>query len=154
MDLVLDEEVDQGHEGAEEPPRQVFPVLDGLGVGRAEGDASDGPRDGEDEVRDHEDVVPVMVVGRGDVCPAAARQGADEARDGDGLGEGAAGPRGEQVPQSDEGESRPWRRGVSCQQQQQQQQRSAWQRVGRIRGRSARVPDVMAMKSMKMERSG
>lgn len=148
MDLVLDEEVDQGHEGAEETSCQVFPVLDRLGVGRAKSNASGGPRDGEHEVRDHEDVVPVVVVGRGDVRPAAARQGADEARDGDGLWEGAAGPRGEQVPQSDEGESWPWR-GVSC-----QQQWSAWQRVGRIRGRSARVPDVMAMKSMKMERSG
>ncbi len=106
---MLDEEVDQGHEGAEETGGQVLPVLDGLRVGRAESDAAGGPGDGEYEVRDHEDVVPVVVVGRCDVCPAAACQCPDEAGAGDELGEGASGARGEEIPEADEGESRTWR---------------------------------------------
>ena len=106
MHLVLDEEVDQGHEGAEETSCQVFAILDSLGVGGAEGNAARRPGNREYEVRNHEDVVPVMVVGRRDVRPSAACQRPDEARNGDGLGEGATGLRSEQVPQSDERESR------------------------------------------------
>jgi hypothetical protein len=90
--------------------------------------------------------VPVVVVGRRDVGPAAACQGADDAGDGDGFREGAAGFRGEQVPQANEGKSWPWRASSAMR---------SGQRAGREGSAAAGgVPDVMAMKSMKRERSG
>lgn len=98
VDLVLDEEVHQRHEGTEEAAGQVFPVLDGLGVCGAQGNAPGSPGNREDDVGDHQNVVPVVVVGRSDVRPPATRQGTDDAGNGDRFREGAAGFRGEQVP--------------------------------------------------------
>lgn len=108
MDLVLDEEVHERHDGAKEGTGDVFAVLDGGGVGRAERDAAKHPRDGGDEVGDHEDVVPVVVVGRRDIGPAAARDGAEDTKVADGLGEGVARLGRQQVPETDESEARTW----------------------------------------------
>lgn len=107
MNLVLDVKVDQGHESAEEAPGQVFPIFDGLGVRRAQGNATGCPRDGQDKVGNHQNVVPVVVISRRDICPPAACQGPDDAEERDRFGEGAAGFRGEQVPQSHERKSWP-----------------------------------------------
>jgi hypothetical protein len=38
MDFVLDKEVNQGHQRAEEGARQVFPVFDGRWIRRAKRD--------------------------------------------------------------------------------------------------------------------
>ena len=110
---MLQEKVHQRHEGPEEGGGQELPVPHGPRVWRAERDAPDGPRKGDDEVGDHEDVVPVVVVARGDVAPAAAGEGAEEAEGRDELGEGAAAFAGEDVPEADEGESGTWGAKVS-----------------------------------------
>lgn len=98
MNLVLDEEVDEGHERAKERARNDLPVLDGLGVRWAQGNAAQGPRKRCDDVGDHENVVPIMVVGRGDVCEAAASQGSENAHEEHEPRQPLAGFPGEEVP--------------------------------------------------------
>lgn len=111
MHLVLDEKVDERHQRSEEGPRQPLPVFDGLCVRWAERDAAERPGQGGDDVRDHEDVVPVVVVCRRDVCPPAARQGPQETHDGDELWKPRAGLSRQEVPQAHEREPRPRRDG-------------------------------------------
>jgi len=106
VDLVLNEEVDQWHQSAKEGARDVFPVFDGLGVGRAQRNTTGCPRNGEDDVGNHQNIVPVMVVGRSDVCPSSTGQGANNPGKRDGFREDTTGLRGEEIPQSDKGESR------------------------------------------------
>ena len=72
MDLVLDKKVNQRDQCAKEATGKVFPVLDRFRIRWAQGNAPGGPRNGKDEVRDHQYVMPVMVVGRGDVTPPSA----------------------------------------------------------------------------------
>lgn len=79
VDLVLDEEVDQRYEGSEEGTAQDLAVVDGLGVVGAQGDAAKCPWQSSNEIRDHEDVVPVMVIGRRDIGPASAGEGSEDA---------------------------------------------------------------------------
>ena len=50
MNLVLDEEVYQGHESAEEGAGNVLAVLDRLCVGRAQQDTASRPGKGEYDV--------------------------------------------------------------------------------------------------------
>lgn len=75
---MLDKKVNERHEGTEEGAGEVFAVLDGGRVGRAEGNTASGPGQRRDNVGNHEDVVPVVIVGRGDVRPAATGQCAEE----------------------------------------------------------------------------
>ena len=75
---MLDKEVDQGNQSAKEATSNPLPVLDRLCVRRAKRNTSGGPWDRKDDVRDHENIVPVMVVGRGDVSPAAASKSSDD----------------------------------------------------------------------------
>lgn len=86
MDLVLDEEVHQRYDCSEKTSCKDLAVFDGLYVRRAQNVAAIGPRNGSDQVRDHEDVVPVMVVGGSNVGPTTAGQGAKDANAGDKLG--------------------------------------------------------------------
>lgn len=106
MHLVLDKKVYHGHKGAKKGRGQVLSVLDRFRIRRAEGDAAKCPRDRNDQVRDHQDVVPVMVVGRGDVGPAATGQCAQQSHRTNKLWQRLAGLRSEQIPQTDQGKSR------------------------------------------------
>lgn len=73
MDLVLQEEVRQGSEKDEEAGPEELSVIDGLWVCfGAQCDAAYSPRHSSDQVRNHKDVVPVMVVCRSDVSPSSA----------------------------------------------------------------------------------
>lgn len=45
VDLVLYEEVDHGDDGSEEGGGNIFPVFDCFGIGRAQGEAAESPRD-------------------------------------------------------------------------------------------------------------
>lgn len=98
--LVLDEEVDQRNKCPKEGTSQVFPQRDGAWVGRAEGDAAGRPRQGCDNVGDHENVVPVVIVSRGDVGPSSASQGAKDAHEGNETGELVAGLPSKKIPQT------------------------------------------------------
>lgn len=74
VDLVSNEKEDQGNDGAVESARHPLSVLDRNWIWRAEGDAPKGPGNGRQEVRDHENVVPVMIVSRCNVGPASTGQ--------------------------------------------------------------------------------
>lgn len=106
MNLVLDEEVNQRHQSSEKQPSQNLPVLDGTLILRAESKAPNGPREREDQVRNHENVVPVVVVGAGDVDPATTQDRPEEAHERDELGSECAGPSSQDIPQ--EYEHEPW----------------------------------------------
>ena len=95
---MLYEEIHQRHERPEEGAREDLPVFDSFSVRWAQREAAQRPRQRRDEIRDHEDVVPVVVVRRGDICPAAAGERAEDARVRDKLGELLSRARGEEVP--------------------------------------------------------
>lgn len=106
VDLVLDEEVDQRYKGSEEGTTEDLTVIDGLGVVGAQSDTAEGPGQSSNEVGDHENVVPVMVVGRRDVGPASAGKGSEDADTQNELGQGLVGSCCQEVPQGDEQETR------------------------------------------------
>ena len=115
MDLVLNEEVHHGHNGAKEAASNVFPVSDCRRVGRAQCQATKHPGNSRDQVRDHKDVVPVMVVGRSDVGPATACQGSEDAPERNEAGKSTGRRSGEEIPQPNEGEPGPYlRQSAQC----------------------------------------
>lgn len=69
--FVLYEEVNKGDQRCEERSRKDLSIPDGGRILRAEGEAAQGPRKCRDEIRDHEDIVPIMVIGGCYVCPAS-----------------------------------------------------------------------------------
>lgn len=104
---MLDKEVDQWHERAEEARSQVFPIFNRGRVRRAERDAARRPGQGSNNVRDHQNIVPVVIVGRGDVSPSAAGQRPQQAHEGHEAGELGPGLPRQEVEETDEGESGP-----------------------------------------------
>lgn len=87
--LVLKEEVGQRYQCAEETITSYLPILDRLWIGRAKHDAANCPRYCSNEVRNHKDVVHVVVIGRCDVGPSSACEGAEDAHARDELGQRA-----------------------------------------------------------------
>ena len=78
MDLVLNEEIYQGDKCSKEARCQDFSVLNSSRVLRAEGQTTQSPWKGSYEIRDHENVVPVVVVGRSDIRPTATGDGSEK----------------------------------------------------------------------------
>jgi hypothetical protein len=74
VNLVLDEEVHKRDECRKESSAQVFSQLDGSRVWRAQCKASQCPGQGRDQVADHEDVVPVVIIRARNICPSSASQ--------------------------------------------------------------------------------
>ena len=105
MHFMLDEEVDQWNEGAKESAGQVLSVLDGLRVGRRQGNAANSPGQSGNEITNHKDVVPIMVIGARDVCPSSTRQCPEDAHSGNEFGQGIPGTVREAVPQKHQGKS-------------------------------------------------
>lgn len=105
MDLVLDEVVDQWDQSSEEETSHDFAVLNGLTVVGAQCKATKGPRQSRNKVGDHENVMPVMVVGRGDIGPSTTSQGAEDTNTGDDLRKSRVWSCGKNIPQKDEEES-------------------------------------------------
>jgi len=72
MDLVLKEKVGKWSKIAKERGSQDPPVLEGRRIGRTQRETSQSPWHRRNEIADHEYIVPVMVVGRGNICPSSA----------------------------------------------------------------------------------
>ena len=98
MHFVLDVKVNEGNESAEEGTGQIFSQLDGSRVGRAKHKATHGPRNGSDYIGNHEDIMPVVIVRRCNVCPASAGQGPQDAEEGESLGKAAARSGSQNIP--------------------------------------------------------
>lgn len=74
MHLVLNKEVDERHQRREEGTCKELSVFECGRIAWAQSKAAQGPWQGRYEVRDHENVVPVVIVGRGHVRPSATSQ--------------------------------------------------------------------------------
>ena len=85
MDLVLNEIVNQWNQSSKEQTSQDFAILDGTAVVRAECKATQGPRQGGHQVRDHEDVMPVVIIGRCNIGPTTTCQCPEDAHAGNQL---------------------------------------------------------------------
>lgn len=106
MDLVLDKKVDQRNDSTVEGTGHVFAILDCHMIGWAQGNAPKGPRNGGQQVGNHEEVVPVVIIRRSNVGPATASEGAKDAPKCDKAGKPVTGLARQEVPESHEGESR------------------------------------------------
>jgi hypothetical protein len=137
MDLVLNKEIDQRYQRAKKPAGHDLPILDCRGIVGTECKAAQSPGHRRNHVGDHEDVMPTVVIGGCYVCPATTRQGSKDSHPEYELGQGAIGSRSQNIPKGDEGKSRAYRR-------------ISW--AGRMG--ALQLPEVMAMKSMKTDRSG
>lgn len=138
VDLVLDEKVDQWHKGSKEGACEELPIAESSRVAWAQSQTSKCPRKSRYEVGNHEDVVPIVVVGRGDIGPATACQCAEYANTSDEFRQRRIWFSGEDVPQADQCNAR------TCRLLSYNPENPP----------SRVVPDVRAMKSMKTDRSG
>lgn len=102
MHLVLNKEIDQWHYGPKESTRQVLPQLYCLRVGWAHYETADCPRQGCYQVADHEDVVPIVVVGARDIGPTTAGQSPEHAHTSNPLGTALALPVDQAVEKEDQ----------------------------------------------------
>lgn len=98
VDLMLNEEVDQRHQSTEECPSEDFSIFDSSWITWAECKTAQGPRKRSYQVRNHEDVVPTMIIRRGDIGPAAAAQCTEQANSCKDLGQIGIGPGRKNVP--------------------------------------------------------
>lgn len=87
-------EVNHRNNGSEEGGSDVFSVFNRLGIGRTQDEAAGGPGDCSHQIRDHKDIVPVMIVSRRDIGPASARECTKQSHGGHKFGKGLAGTRG------------------------------------------------------------
>lgn len=62
MNLVLNEEIYQGDQSTEEARCQSLPILHSLWIIGAKGQAAQGPRNRSHKIRDHEDIMPAMII--------------------------------------------------------------------------------------------
>ena len=85
MNLVLNEVVNQWHQSSKEEASHDLAIFDSPAVVRAQGEAAQGPWQGGNKIGYHENVMPVMVIGRGNVGPSAAGQGSEDAHTSDDL---------------------------------------------------------------------
>lgn len=106
MNLVLNKEVYHRGDSAEECSSDILSIFDCFRVWRTQCDTTSGPWNGSYEVGNHEDIVPVMIVGRSDVRPTPTCKSPEDTHTSDELGESLSGLCRQKIPESDEGESR------------------------------------------------
>lgn len=105
MHFVLNEEVEHRNQSRKESRTQPFPILDSIRIRRAQQNATNGPGNCRDQIADHEDIVPVMVIRARNVCPSTTRQRPQDSDTCDKLGQTAALSVRDAVPQEDEHEA-------------------------------------------------
>ena len=98
MDFVLDKVVYQRHECAEEQTGECLSIIYGLGVDRRGGETPERPRQSEYEVRDHENIVPIMIIGGCDVDPTSTEEGSCDTDERNELGQSGTGSRSQEIP--------------------------------------------------------
>jgi len=104
--FVLNEEIYQWHKSSKETAGKSLAVLECSGVLRAQSNATHCPWQCCNEVRDHEDIMPVVIIGGGYVCPSSAGQSPKDAYASDELGKGRVRSTGQGIPKTDQCESR------------------------------------------------
>lgn len=106
VNLVLNEKVYQRNKGSEKGAGQVFPQLDRLRVWRAESQTSKCPWQCRNQIADHKDIMPVMVIRARNVCPASTSQCSKDAHSCNELGQAAVRSVGQTVEEENKQESR------------------------------------------------
>ena len=79
MDLVLNEEVDQRHQHSEERPSKDLSIFDSDRILRTQHQTANSPRESCNQVRNHKDIMPVMVICRSYVCPSTTCERSEDA---------------------------------------------------------------------------
>lgn len=105
MNLVLYEKVNQRNESSKESASEVFPVLYRRRIGRTEHEASHGPRQCRNQIADHEDIMPIMVICACHICPSTTSQRPENPNTEDEGRKTTAGPFRQTVVEEDEGEA-------------------------------------------------
>ena len=103
---MLDEVVNQRHQGSEEEAGHDLAVFDSPPIVGAERKTAKRPWQSSDQIRDHKNIVPVMIVGRRDIGPSATCQGSENAHTCNNLGQGRIRACGKDVPQENKSEAR------------------------------------------------
>lgn len=107
VDLVLDKEIKRGEKSSKERRAQKLSVSHSGWVRfGAQGNTSNGPGYGGDKVGNHENVVPIMVVGGCHIGPATAGKGSEDADSKDELGESRVWAGGQEIPHAYQQEAR------------------------------------------------
>ena len=103
---MLDEEVDERDQCSKECSSQVFPQLDRSWVGRAQRETTQCPRKRRDQVADHENIVPIVIIRARNICPTSAGQRPEDTHSSDELGQAGARAVGHAVEEEDQQEAR------------------------------------------------
>lgn len=106
MYLVLDEEIDQWHQGTKEQTGHDFPILRSTAVVTTQGDATQRPRQSCNQVRNHKDIVPVMVISRCYIGPTTTGECPKQSDTSNYLWQSRVGPRSKDIPEEHQSESR------------------------------------------------
>lgn len=133
MDFVLDEEVYHRHQRAEEQASKDLAVPNCPRVVGAQGKTAYCPWHCSNEVGDHENVVPAVIICRGDICPSSTCNRAKDTGTKHELRQCGVRSCCQNVPEEDQGETGSYRR----------------DKVSFCGGEHCckRIPEVMAMKS-------
>ena len=78
MNLVLNEEIDQWHYRAKKQSCKYFSIFHSSRVVPAEGEAPQSPRDCGNKIRYHENIVPIVIVCRCDICPTPTAERSEQ----------------------------------------------------------------------------
>lgn len=105
VNLVLDEPVDQRNQGTEEGTCKELSISDSRWVGGAQRKAADCPWERCHKVRDHEDVMPVMIIRRCHICPSTTGQCPEDANASDEFWKSRVGSLRQDVPQGNQREA-------------------------------------------------
>lgn len=107
MHLVLNEVIGQWDNGSKERSSKDLSILQCpvISPTRTQGNAACRPWNRSNEVGNHKDVMPVMIIRRCNVCPSTTAECSKEADAGDEFWEGAAALGCHAVPEGDEGKS-------------------------------------------------
>src|SRR5215469_6613940 len=105
MNFVLDKEVEQRHDCCKESASEYFAILDRFWIRRAEFDTADGPGHSSQEIRDHEDIMPIVIIRGSDIRPTTASECSEYSNSCYPLWQSIAFSRSHKIPQCNQGES-------------------------------------------------
>ena len=106
MHFVLNEKVNQRHQCTKKARCEDFSILDGLRIWGTERQTTEGPWQGSYKIRNHEYVMPVVVIGRCNICPAAAGDRPKKSSASHDPRESRVRTRRKDIPQKDQCEAR------------------------------------------------
>lgn len=109
--LVLDEKIDQGHQSTKEQTSYDLAVLRSAAVVTTKSHTTQCPWQSRYQVRNHEDVVPVMVIRRGDIGPPTTSKRPKHPNTRNDLRQRRVRPGSQDIPKEDKRESRTGRNG-------------------------------------------